>query len=332
MLHWHSSTRPEPFADQASGRTRHPVIALDVRMDPYTVTTPARALWTRYERIHAVTYFSEEAAAAATAAGYRGFWMGYVAQRAAPLGPVGPVVVAACFYGFHPSRIERALPDAWTYAPPPAALDARLSGVDGTLRRLWGDEVLGGAHVAEAADLLWEAAQAADTAGRVLGAANQALPRPDAPHLALWQATTALREHRGDGHVAALVAAGVGPLEASLLKIAAGEADEASLRHGRAWPDEDWAHARRQLLTRGWLDASGELSDEGVRGRRGIEAHTDAAAAAPWAALGPRRTARAIELLDPLVREIVAADEVPVRNPIGLPLPDDGGGGATSRP
>ena len=283
--------------------------------------TTARALWTRYERIHAVTYFSDEAAAAATEAGYRGFWMGYVAQRAAPLGLVGPEVVTACFFGFHRSRIERALPDAWTFAPPDAALEARLRGVDRTLRRLWGEESLTGADVAEAADVLWEAARAADTAGRVLGAANQALPHPAEPHLALWQATTVLREHRGDGHVAALVAAGVGPLEAAVLKIAAGEADEASLRHGRAWPEEDWDHARHQLVARGWLDASGQLTQDGVRGRRDIEARTDAAAAGPWSALGPRRTARAMELPDALVAPIVAADVVPALNPIGVPLP-----------
>ena len=91
-------------------------------------TTIARQLWQRLELIHAVTYFSPEAVGALRDAGYKGFWMGYFAGRAAPLGPVGPEVVTALFYNFAPSRVARALPDAWNFAPPEAALGARLHG------------------------------------------------------------------------------------------------------------------------------------------------------------------------------------------------------------
>ena len=281
----------------------------------------ARRLWTLYERIHAVTYFSEEAEAAASEVGYLGFWMGYVAQRAAPLGPVGPDVVTACFFGFHPSRIRRALPDAWALAAPARALEARLDGVDRTLRRVWGDEVTGSPAVREAADLLWAAAAATDTAGRALAAANRALPRPVEPHLALWQATTTLREHRGDGHVAALVAAGVGPVEAALLKIAAREADGPGLRRGRAWSDDDWADARSRLVGRGWLDDEGDLTTAGRQARDGIEARTDEAARSPWDGLGERATDRVVELLTPLVAAVLEAGVVPETNPIGVPVP-----------
>lgn len=281
----------------------------------------ARRLWSRYERIHAVTYFAAEAADAAAATGYRGFWMGYFAQRAAPLGPVGPAVVTACFFGFHRSRVERALPDAWRFAGPDHALAARLVGVDRTLRRVWGDPLIASDAVVEAAGLLWTAAQAADPAGRVLGAANQSLPRPDAAHLALWQATATLREHRGDGHVAALVAAGLGPLDAALVKIGAGEADGAGLRRGRGWPDTAWTAARDLLVDRGLFDGAGALTAAGRRLHEEVERRTDAAAASPWAALGPARTERAGELLDVLVAPIVAAGLVPAVNPIGVPLP-----------
>lgn len=286
-----------------------------------TTRDTTRQLWSRYERIHAVTYFSVEAGAAATETGYRGFWMGYFAQRAAPLGAVGPPVVTACFFGFHRARVERALPDAWSFAGPERALESRLTGVDRTLRRLWGDESIASDAVREAADLLWSAAQAADPAGRVLGAANQALPRPEPPHLALWQATATLREHRGDGHVAALIAAGIGPLEAALIKIAAGEADGAGLRRGRGWPDEEWTAAEASLIDSGRLDGTGVLTAAGQHLHDDIERRTDDAAASPWSALGPARTARAGELLDLLVAPIVAADAVPGRNPIGVPLP-----------
>jgi hypothetical protein len=285
-----------------------------------------RHLWSRYERIHAVTYFAAAAADAAAQAGYRGFWMGYFAQRAAPLGAVGPAVVTSCFFGFHRSRVERALPDAWTFAGPEVALQARLAGVDRTLRRLWGDELIGSRVVAEAADLLWSAAAAADPAGRVLGAANQALPRPELPHLVLWQATATLREHRGDGHVAALVGAGVGPVEAALVKIAADEADGAGLRRGRGWPEKDWAAAAASLAERGWLVPPGEtgggaLTSAGRDAHADIERRTDDAAASPWAALGPQRTERVAVLLDILLAPIATAEVVPAVNPIGVPLP-----------
>jgi Helix-turn-helix family len=281
----------------------------------------ARRLWTRYEPIHSTVYFAEEAQAALAAAGYRGYWMRYFALRAAPLGPVGPAVVTAVFYGFAPSRVRRALPDAWSFAAPERALQARLAGADAVLRRVWG-EAIGSPELAEAAALTWEAAQAAEPAGRVLGAANQALPAPDQPHLRLWQAATTLREHRGDSHTAALVAAGIGPVEAHVLKQAAGETDAELLRTSRNWPDQDWERARAALAGRGWLDPeSGRLTAAGAAARDETERRTDEAAAGPWAALGPQRTGRLAALLTPLAQAVIDAQVFPVPNPVGVPAP-----------
>jgi hypothetical protein len=282
----------------------------------------ARRLWTLLEPLHAVTYFAPEARAASDALGLQGFWMGYVAQRAAPLGAVGPEVVWASFHGFHRDRIHRALPDAWALASPATCLEARLAGVDATLRRLLAD-LPGGVDseaVAEAARLAGEAADAADTAGRVLAAANQALPRPVPPHLALWQAATTLREHRGDGHVAALVAHDVGPVAAHRLKIAADESS-GSLRESRRLDDGTWAAAGEELAVRGWLDTHGALTTDGRRARDEVERATDRAASGPWRALGRAGTDRLVGLLGPLVASVVDAGAVPYPNPIGLPRP-----------
>jgi hypothetical protein len=280
----------------------------------------ARRLWTLYEPIHSVFYFADEARAALAQVGYRGYWMGYFAMRAAPLGPVGPAVVGAVFYGFAPSRVHRALPDAWEFAPPHRALQARLAGADAALRRIWGSMV-SSPQVAEAADLAWEAARAADTAGRVLGAANQALPRPVEPHLALWQAATTLREHRGDGHNAALVMTGIGPVQAHQLKDAAGETDPKLLRTSRGWPDEDWERARADLIGRGWLDEAGGLTATGSAARDDVERRTDDAAAGPWLALGHHLTDRLATLLAPLAQGIIEAQGFPIPNPVGVPAP-----------
>lgn len=278
----------------------------------------ARVLWERYEPVHDLVYFAPEAHQAADALGMRGYWMGYFALRAAPLGPVPPSVVTSCFYVFHPSRVARALPDAWSYASPEDVVAARLEAMDAALTRLLGADTAGTAAFTEAADLAWEAAAAADTTGRVLGAANQALPRPDRPAARLWQALTTLREHRGDSHMAALVTLGLGPVEAMLLKAAAGESDEDFLRESRKWPEPDWAAAVARLRADGRLAADGSLTPAGAALRAEAEALTDAAAERPWTVLGAERAGRLAALLEPLARAVEESGLLPPGNPVGL--------------
>ncbi|MEV1293728.1 hypothetical protein [Pseudonocardia sp. NPDC049635] len=278
----------------------------------------SRALWERLEPIHDVVYFTPEARAAAEAVGYRGFWRGYFAMRAAPLGPVGAAPVTAAFHNFHPAMVARALPEVWSLAPPEAALAARSSGACAALRRIRPDPAGAAAPVlARAAELAWSAASSVDVAGRVLAAANAALPRPDGPLETLWQATTTLREHRGDGHVAVLVARDIGPVAAHLLKAAAGEADAEWLRTARGWSEDDWMAGADDLRRRGWLDADGALTAAGAAERDGIERDTDRAADGPWRALGEHRSAELLELLDPLATAVAASD-IPAGNPVGL--------------
>lgn len=280
----------------------------------------ARELWSLYEPVHAVTYFAPQARSAADAAGYRGFWMGYFAMRAAPLGPVGPEVATATFFGFSPARVQRALPDAWRYAPPDRGLQARLAGADEALASAW--KPLGStARVVEAAALAETAAHAVDTAGRPLAAANAALPPPEQPRLRLWQAATILREHRGDGHNAALIAAGVGPVHAHILKEASNETESAVLRTGRDWSADDWTAAQEELRDRGWLTHGGGLTQAGAAAREDIERRTDEAAAAPWRAVGADASQRLAQLLAPLAGAVLKAGYYRVPNPIGAPPP-----------
>ena len=257
----------------------------------------ARRLWQRFEPYHAVGYFAPEARDVFRHAGWTGFWMGYFATRAAPLGPVPPALVTSLFFGFAPRVVERALPEAWRRCGPERAWAVRLDLVDRALRRLLGDRVAG-ADVGEAAALALEAAAAAPVEGRALAAATAAMPVADEPHLALWHATTVLREHRGDGHVAALVAAGIGPCQAHVLSARAGLAPEQALQQHRGWTAEEWADAARAVGS----------CPAGLRAE--IEAATDAAASAPWAVLGQDRTDRLVELLDPLVDCIAGAREM----------------------
>ncbi len=286
----------------------------------------ARRKWQLFETFHAVTYFDPEARSAAESLGVEGFWGNYVAMRSAPLGAVGPDLVTAVFYGFHSDRIAATLPAVWETTTPDAVLAARLAGVDRALRRVWGESAAEDPDVRAAADLAWDAAQAADCAGRPLGAANRALPRPDEAHLALWQAATTLREHRGDGHIAALTVRRIHPVTAMLLKVGAGESEAEPLRLGRKWATFEWQAAEMHAREQGLIDDAGRLTGTGAALHEAVEADTDSAAAGPWAHLGPDATAELERLLMPLAGRVVAAGLLPEPNPIGLPLP----GAATS--
>jgi hypothetical protein len=293
----------------------------------------ARRLWRAVEPVHAVTYFAPESQQACTELGTRGFWMSYFAQRAAPLGPVPPEVVTALFYNFHPGLVRRAVPDVWAVATPQRYLEVRLASVDAALHRLLGPDVLGSPQVAEAAEIARAAALAAPTAGRALAAANAALSWPDPPHLVLWHAQTVLREHRGDGHVAALLSAGVDPVEALVLFAADQSLDADWLRTRRGWSEPEWTAALGRLAARELVDpvegggsAGGEargglsaatLTAAGRAVRDEVERRTDELADVPWAAVGDRAE-RLVELVAPLVTAIMAGDGFLPVNPMGL--------------
>lgn len=284
----------------------------------------ARRLWRALEPLHAVTYFAPEARSAGESLGLRGFWRGYFGQRAAPLGAVPAEVVTALFYNFAPGFVARSVPEIWSVATPAQLLDARLAAVDAALRRALG-ELAGSAEVAEAAGLARTAATSVSTAGRALAAANAALPWPDAPHLVLWQAQTILREQRGDGHVAALVSAGIDPVEALVVFAGAQGLPGDWLRERRGWTVEEWEAARDRLADRGLVEPNAGdtvtdtvLTDAGRVLCAEVEARTDGLADHAWRALGDARAERLVELAGPLVERVLAAGDFLPQNPMGM--------------
>jgi len=301
-------------------------------------------MWTLFEPIHAVTYFTAEARSAYEQAGLRGFWRGYFAGRAAPLGVTGAggaaaapagaasaAVVAASFFNFAPAFVARAIPGVWELITPEEALRVRLAGAaEGLGRLLAGQE----AKAAAAADLLWRAIGELDFSGRVLAAANAALPVPPGEDAAassaasaaaglgrLWQAATLLREHRGDGHFAALAAADIDGCEAVVLRCCLDLRRE-DMQPVRGWTDEAWDGALSRLAARGWVGADGALTSAGREAHAAVEDATDRAASRPWARLGPEATAEIAAALTPLARACAAA--LPFPSPIGLPAPGGG--------
>jgi hypothetical protein len=275
----------------------------------------ARSMWTLFEPIHAVTYFAPEARAAYEQAGLRGFWRGYFAGRSAPLGATSATVVAASFFNFAPGFVARAIPAVWELITPEDALQARVAGATEALSRLLeGRE----ADVAAAADLLWLAIGELDFSGRVLAAADAALPVPEQGLARLWQAATVLREHRGDGHFAALAAADIDGCEAVALRCCLDLRRE-DLQPVRGWTDEAWDDALSRLAGRGWLAEEGALTSAGREAHAAVENATDWAAARPWTRLGPETTAELVTVLTPLAQACASA--LPYPSPIGVPAP-----------
>src|SRR5215470_1448998 len=113
-----------PAATDRKSRHRR-LAAVPLRLDAVPkgaavadTVSAARAMWTMFEPVHDVTYFAPEALSAFTEAGLRGYWRGYFAGRAAPLGGARAAVVTASFYNFAPAFVARAIPGVWDLVTP----------------------------------------------------------------------------------------------------------------------------------------------------------------------------------------------------------------------
>lgn len=274
-------------------------------------------MWQLFEPYHAAVYFAPEAKVEYEKVGLKGGWMGYFASRAAAMGAVSAEVVTACFYNFHPKMVRRAIPDAWSFSSPANVIAARFRVADAALRRLLGEH-LDGAPVVRAADIASRALDGCDPAGRPLFAAHSNLAAPEASHLKLWHAATCLREFRGDGHVASLLADRVDGCGAHVLAAAAGAVRADTQRTFRGWSTEEWQAAEARLRERGVIDEAGELTVFGWHLRQGIEDRTDLLALAPFNFLGVDETEELASLLGLLVRAIVDGGGLPYPNAIGL--------------
>lgn len=270
-------------------------------------TVVAKKMWATLESVHAMIYFVPEAFEAWEELGFPHRGMGYFASRSAAMGRVEAAVVTATFYNFNPETVARFIPAAWDIASPREVIDARYRAVDAALGRILG-EATKSQEMDWAATVAGEAAAECRPEGRPLFAAHADLPIPDEPHLRLWHALTLLREFRGDGHVLALVDAGLSGLEALVSYAATGELFDADFyRRSRGWSREQWGEGEASLRQRGWLDEGGDLTDAGRLGRQGIEDHTDRLAMAPWDAIGEDTAAELRATVRPWSRAIVAA-------------------------
>ncbi|MEJ3655890.1 hypothetical protein WEH80_23240 [Actinomycetes bacterium KLBMP 9759] len=259
-----------------------------------------------------MSYFVPETEEHLAGAGLERGRMQYFASRSAPMGAVGPSVVTATFYNFHPGLVARCIPAAWALADPATITAARYAAVDAALRRLLGDDAVASPEIVEAAGIARRAAEACTALGRALVAGHLDLEWPVEPHMVLWHAVTILREHRGDGHVLLLLDAELDGLEALVSYTATGNGFVVPFaRKSRGWSEEEWDAGVARLRERGLLDADGALTAEGTALRGRIEQDTDRLGAGPYRAIGAEATARLGELGRTLVRQLVVAGAFP---------------------
>ena len=237
--------------------------------EPIVAATSARRLRDALEPIATQGWWSRAAGERLNAFGID-FFPGYVWGRAAALGEPTAAVVAATFGVFEPTMIG-AVHEAGVAAVP--RVDILAARADGAAESI--ETVASADECAAIADPLLTGLDGLDGLGRPLFSALRALERPATAAGRLWRAAELVREHRGDGHLAVLLAAGLGAAEANVLT-------EVWLGFGlgeysgtRGFGPDALAGAAASLERRGWLEGD-RLTDTGREARVAIEASTDA--------------------------------------------------------
>ena len=269
----------------------------------------ARRMFELVEPIGVIPYSADEPNETMFALGFTNYWDTYFAGRAAPLGLAAAEVVDALVYNFAPGEVARHIPKVWRTTTPEAAIAARQAGCVKALRRILGDDHVDSPAFARAADLLLEAAVSAPTEGRPMYAALRPIPLPEDVVTRLFHAASMLREHRGDGHIAALLTEGIGRLEAHVLL--ALDMDMPAEKFGRIHhlPAAQLAAVIDGMRDRGLIGDDGWLSKPGRAVKQRVEALTDDLAARPYQSLEPDELDELMATLEPLATLLLAAQD-----------------------
>jgi hypothetical protein len=272
----------------------------------------ARALWTLFEPIHAVTYFSAQSRDALADIGLQRYWDGYFAGRSAPVGALAGPPVTAMFSGFAPFLVDRALPAVWSVVTPAQVIEARYVGAAATLRDLVPDEAL----VENAATALAPLVEHLDLIGRPLAAGFASLPLEDDPYRRVWQLAGTLREHRGDGHVIAIAGLEIAGITTLVLRSGV-DLDATSMQKARGWTDDEWAAETDRLIARGLLDSDRRITPAGTDLLDRAENLTNRLALSAIDRLDDAQVREVGIALVPVAAAVTAL--FPYPNPIGMP-------------
>jgi hypothetical protein len=267
----------------------------------------ARTLRNVTEPIAAGVYFAPEAIDGYKEEGLD-YFEGYFCSRSACLGTAPWSVVCAAFAAFKPAAVESAVAAGWAKTTPAILLERRLAGATAQLERLVGP-VAEKADVERATEILYSLTDGVDPSGRALYAGLSVLPRPDTLFGGLWHAADLVREHRGDGHIAAWIPH-VDSTEITVLTEHAWGIPPRSYVFTRGWSEEEVDAAYERLRARGLVEGE-QLTPAGAELREQIERTTDLANRAVVERLGDRAE-ELFALLGPWARAIVAGGGYPV--------------------
>lgn len=232
--------------------------------------------------------------------------LGYIAARAAPLGPAGPDATIAAFGSISPLGIRLAFDLVAQHATFEAVWLARDEAVRDGLRA-YAPTILD--SLAELGPALWPVVEQLPTAGRVFFAAHLRMTRPTEPVLSGWHAVNCIREWRGDTHWALVTAAGLDGIEAGILHNAWVNYERDWLPKSRGATDDELARAWTSLEQRG-LACDGVVTDAGIALRQHIEDDTDRLTTRPWELLGEDRARRFAEEFEPPCEQLLLRVDV----------------------
>lgn len=300
-----SADFPEQSPPAVDGRQAH----CQTDMSAHAAGPLARRMFDLVEPIGVIPYSADEPNEAMFALGFTNYWDIYFAGRAAALGSSVPAgVVHALFYNFGPGEVARHIPKVWSTTTPQAAIAARQQGCVNALYRILGD-LIDTPDFTRAVKLLTKAATSAPLQGRPMYAALRVLPLPEDPVARLFHAASLLREHRGDGHIAALMAEGIGGLEAHVLL---------AIDLGIPAPTFGRIHHLPSALLTDLIEkmkAQGLIRDEktftaaGRQVKNRVETLTDNLAVVPYEVLETAELDELIAALEPLAQKLIAAQD-----------------------
>jgi hypothetical protein len=280
----------------------------------------AQRVWDVIEPIAANVYFAPEVHRAFEDEGFSGpsrvvrgieypDGIAYFTSRGACLGPnVSGHLVAAAFGVFKRSIVVAAVEEGWRRTDQVTILAARERGSVASLRRILGDEPDGLEWVT---GVLKRMAEAGPAEGHHLHSGLLSLGFPGDSMGDFWRAADLVREHRGDSHIAAWLAADLDATEVGVLTDPWRGQPLKSWVRTRGWTDDELDAACEHLRSRGLLEAD-DLTNTGRALRDEIEAATDVMERRMIDALGDDAD-RFFTLLDGWCERVVAAGGYPGR-------------------
>ncbi len=241
--------------------------------EPLVPATPARELRDALEPIATIGWWARAASQQWSTLGH-GFFDGYVWGRAAALGEnCAPSVVVSAFGVFSPALLVPVYEQGRATSTRAAVLAAReqgaIQGLSSSAASVAMDDIV------LVGDRLMSVLGATEPGPRHLFGALQSVPLSADPYARAWRGAELYREHRGDSHLAACIAADLDMAEMNVLTEVWLGYPVGEYSGSRGYGPEESDAAARRLQVRGWFGPDNSLTDAGRTARDAIESMTD---------------------------------------------------------